>query len=133
MEYLINRGIKVDAIISDPPYNISYTEWDKNFNIEKAVLLCSKIIKPNGNILLFQGWSNVCQTKSILDKYFQIQNWIIYDRLKGEEQNIILSRQGKIFYGIRTAKNQKPIIKFIQIFLKRQREWEKKTAKKIEH
>ena len=100
MNYLIQKNIKVDAIIADPPYNISYTDWDKNFNIEKAVALCKKLLKPNGNILLFQGWSNVCQTKQIMDKYFNIQNWIIYDRIKGRgsKNNLVSTREDILWY-----------------------------------
>lgn len=83
MENLIRDGVKVDAIITDPPYNISYNEWDKDFDIARAIELSSKLIKENGNVILFQGWSNVCQTKEIMDKYFKIQNWIVWDRIKG--------------------------------------------------
>lgn len=57
IEELIRKQIKVDAIICDPPYNISYDIWDKRFNIEKAIKLCQNLIKENGNIILFQGWS----------------------------------------------------------------------------
>ena len=66
MSSLINKNIKVDSIIVDPPYNIKYTEWDNDFDIEKSIFYCDKIIKENGNIIFFQGWSNVCETKKFL-------------------------------------------------------------------
>ena len=57
MKNLINQNVKVDAIICDPPYNIKYTDWDKEFNTPLAIDLCSKLLKSNGNLILFQGWS----------------------------------------------------------------------------
>lgn len=100
MKYLIQKNVKVDAIIADPPYNISYTDWDKNFNIEQAIILCKQLLKPDGNIILFQGWSNVCQTKSIMDNYFNIQNWVVYDRIKGRgsKNNLVSTREDILWY-----------------------------------
>lgn len=100
MEDLTKQNIKVDAIITDPPYNISYSSWDKDFNINKSVLLCKKLLKDNGNLILFQGWSNVCQTKQILDEHFQIQNWIIWDRIKGRggTKNFVSTREDILWY-----------------------------------
>lgn len=49
---------------------------------------------------MFQGWNNVCQTKTILDKFFQIQNWIIYDRIKGRgtKTNLVSTREDILWY-----------------------------------
>lgn len=100
MEDLTKQNIKVDAIITDPPYNISYSSWDKNFDIKKALLLCKKLLKDDGNLILFQGWSNVCQTKQILDEHFQIQSWIIWDRIKGRggTKNFVSTREDILWY-----------------------------------
>lgn len=102
LEKLIQQGIKVDAIICDPPYNIDFedNEWDTNFNISKALELCSYIIKENGNIIIFQGWSNVCTTKIEMDKYWKIQNWIIWDRIKGRgaNNNVVSTREDILWY-----------------------------------
>lgn len=100
MEDLVKRNIKVDAIITDPPYNISYSSWDKDFDINKSILLCKQLLKDGGNFILFQGWSNVCQTKQILDEHFQIQNWIIWDRIKGRggTKNFISTREDILWY-----------------------------------
>lgn len=61
----------IDCIICDPPYNINYNnlDWDKNFNILEMIMKCARVLKPNGNLLLFQGWSNVCETKQFIDNY----------------------------------------------------------------
>ena len=83
MKYLIAKEIQVDAVICDPPYNIFQANWDENFDIKSAIALTKQLIKPNSNIIIFQGWSNVCKTKTIMDEYYTMQDWIIYDRMKG--------------------------------------------------
>ena len=52
----------IDCIITDPPYNINQAQWDNKFPIDLAIQECARIIKSNGNIILFQGWSNVRDT-----------------------------------------------------------------------
>lgn len=78
MQQMITDSITVDAIICDPPYAINYADWDKDFNMTDISQLCYDLLKPNGNLILFQGWSNVARTKEILDKKFEIQNWIAW-------------------------------------------------------
>lgn len=100
MQELINNNVKVDAIIVDPPYIINYDEWDKEFNMPLAIDLCYQLLKDNGNLVMFQGWSNVCETKQLLDKKFKIQNWIAYDRLKGRgsKKNLVSTREDILWY-----------------------------------
>lgn len=100
MKKLIVDGRKVDAIICDPPYLINYADWDREFNMPLAIDLCYEIIKENGNIILFQGWSNVAKTKKLLDQKFQIQNWIIWDRIKGRgaKKNLVSTREDILWY-----------------------------------
>lgn len=91
---------QVDAIIADIPYNINYTKWDKEFDVARAIECCSKLLKENGNIIIFNGYSNVCKTKEELDKYFTMQNWIIYDRIKGRgsKYNLVSTREDILWY-----------------------------------
>lgn len=97
---LIEKGIEVDTIICDPPYNINYTNWDNDFSMDKVAFLCSQILKSNGNLILFQGWSNVSKTKEIFDKYFNIEDWIIYDRIKGRggKKHLVSTREDILWY-----------------------------------
>ena len=86
MEKMINNGVIVDCIIVDPPYNINYQKWDNNFNIKKAIDLSIKLIKPGGNIIIFQGWSEVSNTIQYIyerESEISLTNWIIWDRIKG--------------------------------------------------
>ena len=91
---------QVDAIIADIPYNINYTEWDKEFDVARAIECCSKLLNENGNIIIFNGYTNVCKTKEELDKYFTMQNWIIYDRIKGRgsKYNLVSTREDILWY-----------------------------------
>lgn len=100
MEELIRQKIQVDAVICDPPYNIDIANWDNNFDIERALKLCYQLLKDNGNIIIFQGWSEVCKTKSIMDNLFTQMNWIIWDRIKGRgaTKNFVSTREDILWY-----------------------------------
>lgn len=100
MKSLIAKGVKVEAIICDPPYNINYTEWDNSFNMPIAIQLCYNLLKDNGNLVLFQGWSNVADTKCLLDEKFIMQNWIVWDRIKGRgsKKNFVSTREDILWY-----------------------------------
>lgn len=97
---LIAQGVKVDAIITDPPYNINQAKWDNDFDLSEIIPLCKQILKPDGNLILFQGWSNVCETKQLLDQYFTCQDWIIYDRIKGRggKKHLVSTREDILWY-----------------------------------
>lgn len=90
----------LDCIICDPPYNIKIDTWDNGFDTEKALIECKRILKPNGNIIIFQGYSNVCKTKEIMDKLFIFQDWIIYDRIKGRggKKHLVSTREDILWY-----------------------------------
>ena len=82
-----DKGLKVDCIITDPPYEINYLQnnWDKekSLNWNYLFYLFDKLTKPESNIIIFQGWSNVCNTISCLPENLKLKDWIIYDRIKG--------------------------------------------------
>src|SRR5208282_4414155 len=71
----------VDLVLTDPPYGINYSYWDKDtINIAEE---CKRILKPNGSVFIFSGWSNVLEVKNQFNSIFNFRNWIIYDRIKG--------------------------------------------------
>lgn len=63
----------VDAIITDPPYNISrdnnfhtmgragidFGEWDKGFDLTKWIDVAQPTLKKGGNIVIFNDWKNL--------------------------------------------------------------------------
>lgn len=53
MDYLIEKGIKVDAIITDPPYAVTTYSWDQIIPFDKMWDKLYKLIKDNGAIVLF--------------------------------------------------------------------------------
>lgn len=56
----------VDAIITDPPYEINYTEWDGSLDWATIIEEFDRVTKENANIIIFQGWSSVCNTISCI-------------------------------------------------------------------
>ena len=53
MDRLIADGVKVDAIITDPPYGTTACKWDSVIPFDEMWLRLNKLIKPNGAIVLF--------------------------------------------------------------------------------
>lgn len=53
MDKLIQDGIVVDAIITDPPYELTNCKWDKVIPFPEMWARLNKLIKPNGAIVLF--------------------------------------------------------------------------------
>lgn len=98
----------VDLIAIDPPYEISYDnlEWDKkslNWNILRDEFY--RILKPTGNLVIFQGWSNVSETKKTLEESFKLKNWIIWDRIKGRGANTnMVSTREDILWFVKSEK-----------------------------
>ena len=83
----------VDCIISDPPYGIGYDKWDKLNNdwLNQAY----RVLKENGTIWCFAGWSNVGEVKKEIEKKFTLRNWVIWDRQKGRgaKYNFVSTRE----------------------------------------
>ncbi len=53
MDKLIKYNIKVDAIITDPPYGTTQCKWDSIIPIPDMWNCCNKIVKDNGAICIF--------------------------------------------------------------------------------
>ena len=53
MEYLIKNGIKVDAVITDPPYAVTSYKWDRLIPFDEMWDKLLKLIKDDGAIVLF--------------------------------------------------------------------------------
>lgn len=94
----------VDIIVTDPPYEINFenNDWDKPKLLNWHFLAAEfkRVLKHSGCLLLFQGWSQVCHTKEVLDEYMTIKNWIIYDRVKGRgtRTNLVSTREDILWY-----------------------------------
>lgn len=53
MDKLIEEGVVVDCIITDPPYGTTACKWDTVIPFDKMWDRLNKLIKPNGAIVLF--------------------------------------------------------------------------------
>jgi len=90
----------VDLIAIDPPYEIGYAEWDKGMNWDVLSQEFHRSLKPTGNLVVFQGWSNVAETKRILEERFELKNWIAWDRIKGRgaKTNFVSTREDILWF-----------------------------------
>ena len=53
MDKLIEEGVKVDCILTDPPYGTTACKWDTVIPFDEMWSRLNKLIKPNGAIVLF--------------------------------------------------------------------------------
>ena len=53
MDYLISQNIKVDCILTDPPYGTTACKWDTVIPLDEMWGRLNKLIKPSGVIALF--------------------------------------------------------------------------------
>lgn len=94
---MIQDNFKVDAIITDPPYNISkknnfktigrngidFGEWDKSFNQILWLEKIDQILKEGGSIIIFNDWKNL----GTIAKKLETLNFEIKDILRWIKPN----------------------------------------------
>ena len=90
----------VDLILTDPPYNIGYAKWDSFENIEEISREFKRILKPNGSIFLFAGWSFVSNVIQKFSNDFKLNDWIIWDRIKGRggKKRLVSTREDILWF-----------------------------------
>ena len=96
---LLNKNIKVDLVLTDPPYCVSrthqlgfsnmgrsgmnYGDWDYDFNQTEWIDLVSPLIKDGGSIVIFNDWKH----STILVDCLEKNGFIIKDLLRWEKTN----------------------------------------------
>lgn len=107
MDYLIEQGIKVDAIITDPPYAVTGYSWDQIIPFDEMWDKLLKLIKDDGAIVLFGNEpfsSNLRMSNEKLYRYdwkwvktqvtgFQNAN---YQPLRCYEDAMVFSKAGTV-------------------------------------
>lgn len=97
MDRLIESGVKVDAIITDPPYQISrdnnfttmgrkgidFGKWDKDFDQFEWLKKIPKILSKDGSIFIFNDWKNLGEIAKECEKY----DLVIKDLVRWEKTN----------------------------------------------
>jgi len=81
MDKLIDKGVVVDAIITDPPYGTTACKWDSIIPFDEMWERLNKLIKPNGAIVLFgsEPFSSALRMSNIKNYKY---DWI-WDKVKG--------------------------------------------------
>ena len=97
MDRLILEGVKVDCIITDPPYNIArknnfntmgrqsidFGEWDKGFNQFNWVTKSFGLVKNGGSLFIFNDWKNVGE----IAKHAESVGYEIKDMIRWRKTN----------------------------------------------
>lgn len=97
MDTLIADGVKVDAIITDPPYNIArdnnfhtmgrqgidFGEWDKGFDLLSWIDKGVQLLDKNGSMVIFNDWANLGD----IARYAESKGMVIKDMMRWEKTN----------------------------------------------
>lgn len=91
--------IKLDAVITDPPYGVSrkhqlgysnmgrsgmnYGEWDYNFDQKRWIREVSDLVKPGGTIIIFNDWKNL----GIISEQLEKCGFIVKDIIRWIKSN----------------------------------------------
>ena len=105
IQQFIENNFKVDAIITDIPYQISvdnnfktmkdrtgrngidFGEWDKEFNCSSLGIF-SRILKPNGSIVLFHSFEQYIEVKNTLENNgLECKDRIIWEKTNPMPRN----------------------------------------------
>ena len=92
MDKLIEEGVKVDCIITDPPYGMNFKsnhrkekykniKNDNNLDfIEDYFKKCYDVLKEDTHIYCFCSWHNIDKFKIEFEKYFKLKNIIVWEK-----------------------------------------------------
>lgn len=97
MDKMIEKGIKVDAVITDPPYNIArdnnfstmgragidFGEWDKNVDLFSYIDRVYKLLNKDGSFVVFNDWKNLGD----ISKYAEKLGFVTKDMIRLEKSN----------------------------------------------
>ena len=121
MQNLIKQGVKVDAIITDPPYGTTACKWDSVIPFEPMWDCLNKLIKDNGAICLFGSEpfssllisSNLKGFKYRIDWDKQVPSGMGYAKYRPMQQTediAVFTKNGsKTVYYPQMIKREKPI------------------------
>ena len=98
MDKLIEHGIKVDAIITDPPYGTTACKWDTIIPFDEMWNRLNKLIKDNGVIVLFanEPFATKLRNSNIVDYRY---DWI-WDKQRGSNFSAVKIRPFNSFENI---------------------------------
>ena len=89
-------SLAVEAVITDPPYNIGKDFEGENMQVqewvdwcEKWVKECNRVLVAGGAFYITLGWQSIAEFKVMVNKFpeLRLRNWIIWymqDGWKGD-------------------------------------------------
>ena len=92
MDKLIKQNVKVDAIITDPPYGMNYKsnhrkeKYEKISNdndlsfLDECFQKFDKLLNDNTHIYCFCSWHHIDKFKIAFEKYFTLKNIIVWEK-----------------------------------------------------
>jgi len=119
MDELIADGVKVDAIITDPPYGTTACKWDSVIPFEPMWDRLNNLIKPNGAIVLFgsEPFSSALRMSNIKNYKYdwvwdkKIPSGMSYARFQPMRRSELISVfcDGRTIYNPQMILRDKPI------------------------
>lgn len=117
MDKLINEGVKVDAIICDPPYGTTACKWDSVIPFPVMWERLNKLIKDNGAIVLFgsEPFSSILRVSNMKNYKYdwiwdkKIPSGMSYARFQPMRQSENISVFNSKTYYPQMIKRDKPI------------------------
>lgn len=105
IEKMKEENIKVDAIITDPPYNVSrdnqlgfsnmgrsgmnYGKWDYDFNQTEWIEESAELVKPGGSVIIFNDWKNLGDiAKALEENKFEVKDIIRWEKKNPMPRNV---------------------------------------------
>ena len=92
IDKLIEEGIKVDCILTDPPYGMEFEsnyrkikygkiKNDNNLSfLDEYFKKCFNLLNNDTHIYCFCSWHNIDKFKIYFEKYFKLKNIIVWEK-----------------------------------------------------
>lgn len=102
---MVQEGIMVDLVLTDPPYCVSrthqlgfsnmgragmnYGEWDYNFDQKEWIRLTSPVVREGGSMIIFNDWKNLSYVvEALVENGFLIKDLIRWEKTNPMPRNI---------------------------------------------
>ncbi len=120
MDRLIEQGIVVDMILTDPPFGTTSCKWDSVIPLDEMWKRLNKLIKPGGAIVLFgcEPFSSCLRISNIKNYKY---DWV-WDKhiprnfinakimpMQKHENIMVFNCKGKQYYNPQMVKREKPV------------------------
>lgn len=110
MDKLINKGVKFDAIITDPPYGTIKgapldgwgggvkTDWDNKLDTIEMFNKCEKLLKQSGALILFSQEPYTQELIASYNRHTNIEYCYKYIYLKKHHANSLYAKKAPLNY-----------------------------------